>query len=687
MLIRFLSITSIIASVVASTAVVSGCATTSTEPMTVIKAPPKAATVNAPVPLRVGVVKAAPPSWLQAPCPKGRCEQHNPADGRIVVSTSEVAVFKSYGGHHFGYVRGKGIVPRIAVPSGMDSLHILAGGRLVARDNEGKLWSASSLSEAVSFTAWNPIPGIPVVAQVSVAGHWLVYILKSSAKVYVGKWLARAGAPTAFRATAPAKNATVWGVAVRIDGTLAAKVEAKEKGRNTWSTHLRAANSKRWVKSAYHSIGGLQSDGQWIWNAARVCPEVLAADGKRWLHFKNNWNGLRARNATRRRWTNLATAGQSLLANVPGRKSSEFSVLALKADKFPDSVRTGRSPCKSANMVSGMSMAGSGRGCKGVRCLGNSLGTSSPKRPLYMGLLGDAECESGHVAGRTPTACGKKAPLLKQPTVVFGDRMSGTFETHVLPLGCRPMRLEAIGGLGVLRCQANEKKGGKAAVYTASKNEPRRWRFEGGALPTRGHGVRMAADGTLLWQSQCPDDRRSAFGFGGGFGIGGALGGGGFGKGGFGKGKGGGFGKGGGIGLGRKGRPAGRIDSKKPAIKPPEPPCEAWVRQPVNAGTPNAWRHIHVDGAIAYRVGLSGHVMAIKATKSAPTFVELIVSKPDGTQMKATLTTGDYVKSLEVDRQGRVVLTDRVDPEEFKTERGRYVMADGSLGQPLATQK
>lgn len=645
----------IIASVFALATAVSGCATSSSDSINVAKASSPKTGVTRLVPLRVGSA-VPPPSWLQAPCPKNRCKQENPTDAELIGFNSQVAVFRNHAGYHFGYVRGKGLVPGVVVPGKLKLLQVLKGGRLVASDEDGKLLSVASIIEAVSLSAWKRVPGTPLVRTFSAAGSWIAYTDITARRVYTGKWLADAPAPTVFTATTPAKNATVWALAVRVDGMLAVRTLVEKKGSRMRGTMLRSSASKRWVKSTFHSVGGL-AGGPSIWNGTPSCAAVLAADGKRWLEFEETFSGPWLLIA-KHHWSKLIISGTHFhRAHVAGGKTSDFEMPVLRADKFLSNVKTGQSRCGTKLFGSAMGMMGSGRtGCVAARCLGDSVGASSALTPLHVGFLGDAECK-GPAISRDTSVCRPKVPLSKMPTVVIGDRVSGSLSAHGLPRGCRPYRLEAFSGLGVLLCETGSETDSKLTVHTFSHKAPGTWRFEGRTIPRHYYGVRRGPDGTLLWQSRCPDDRvRGLVGN-----LGGGLG---------------------GVSKTKK------QTTPKVAPKPvtPAPPCDAWVRRPVAAGTPDAWRRIHVDGAIAYRVGLGGHAVGLKVEKSSPRLVEAVVFRPDGTwRTMATFKTGKAVKSLEVDQEGRLVLTDRAD--DSKNERRRFVMTGGSLSRPLPAKE
>jgi len=627
---------------VATTLAAAGCATTTTGHATKPKPAGKDAR-KPPTPklLKVGTA-ASPPAWLQAPCPGKRCKHMDPTSGTLVAAGGKVSVIRTYRTKMlYGFHADRGVVGPLAWPGGkMQWMVVAAGGRLVATDDAGHLWTAVSVDAAQKAEGWTKVTAVPATAKRAAAGEWLVYGEESH--VFVARWPAGAAAPGRFKKSRPEKGGQVLYVAVRPDGVVAAYTRKTAGGGKKGVTHTvwhRAAGKKRWAKSAYRPRR-LASDGHWIWNGEGACVEALAADGTTWLApRKNRWEYSSPFNGNRRAMRNQARAVLETRSYLSTRPAGlRFDAPAPLANRYSGYVATGRSTCRSNSALLGM-LGGRGGGCKGARCLAGTRGEAPKATPQFVALYGDGVCDA--------PKCVSKTPMSRPPTVALGDRNTGVLRQAKLPKGCHPERLDTAGGLAVLVCRA--KKGQPASIYAMGSDNPGKWHFEGRLNGPPKPDQTLGADGTLVMHQFCPRDGGLFGSFGGGVSLGGSL-----------KIKGG---------------------APRPMPKPKKPSCSVWVRKPVAAGTPDAWREVSTPAAVAYRAGLGGHVLAIKVDKKAPQLVELVLVPPEGSSRTLSFASGPKVDSLDVLSDGTVRFTDYADAKKTgkKNQRRRYIYDDAEL--------
>lgn len=576
---------------------------------------------KAPTPLTVGR-HGAPAPWLEPPCQGKACPFPEPTKGQLAAFNADVSVIATDAGQYLTATRG-GIIRPMAKPTptkpSIKSVGVLDGGRLIALTTDGRIWSAASPEAAVARSGWQTVPNAQLARAASTSGSWIAYLRKRDGRLFVARWPTDASSPTRFRSSKPPQAAKAASVAVRSDGLVMVRAKPKlgpDGLRMRTFSYIRRAASRRWDRSQL-PLWTVRSSGDWLWNGREDCPVVLSSNGRQWLDLRKDWDALLSLNQVRVRWFWMARAQSRLYFSITSDAPADFQAAAANtlAHRHVRAAASTRCPQRHTPVTLGLYK----RMCFGALCLRGTTGAAPKETPLAAGLLGNAVCRDGRGA---LSSCSQEASITRSPTLVVGSRKTGQLRFSELPVGCRsPKRtdihLDSIGGLAVLRCPGTAAPIGSAIrkIYTAAANvnAKTRWHYEGTMAAISGGTVTMAADGTVMVHEKCPKDS--------------------------------------GVLFSAKIRKAMGIEPVVP--KPPtQTRCRAWVRMPLAAGAPDAWRGLNIADASAYRVGPGGHALAIHVTRDAPNRIGLTSVAPDGRQSLLMVRTSGPIATLEVDRQG-----------------------------------
>lgn len=437
-------------------------------------------------PVLVGVAGTSP-DWFEPTCKLPKCGG-TPWRGRMLLGQDEeTALERTLAGELLVTSRTRGVIGPVATPGRLLWAKPSVHGRILAGDEQGKLWSATTadLASGLGERSWKRLKTKVRGYVADVNGERV--IMADRDIVHIGTW--KLGHVPKFTSSVPRKGIAVKHVWVRSDGV---GVAALNRGSERILTMVKAP-SARWKTSPFQGDLPVRW-GDLIAASTAGCHGALSRDPKQWTTKFNP--------PPRHSWRDVLE-----VTTVPA--SGQAMNLAIKAAPAPPAPTNpafvARTETKCPSRPSGgpsfdlMSMSTVTK-CSGWDCLrGTRIREASTA--LIVGFFGDGVCAPG------TKACGRGDSFSRPPSAALGSRRSGRFVVRALPKGCRePLRLDSVRGLAVLFCKSST---AGSDVYTATLRDDTppanvRFRFEGrlaGFEPTREPA--SGPDGTVLTSMPC----------------------------------------------------------------------------------------------------------------------------------------------------------------------------------------
>ncbi len=571
-----------------------------------------------PVPLRVQLVKHAPPSWLEPPNQSDNSvsDQGDPSAEVVAVGERAALVKVTVGlglgkpkeitdpieelERFFAVDRDRGVVGQLRLPRDTRWLGLGKKDRVLAATSRGRLYRSKNLDAACGHGGWTQVNRLPKATQWDAAAGLL--LAATERHLFVST-----DGGSSFRRTllGMGKRAQITKFFTRYDGVIVAHLFRREADPTSeeWVRISRDAG-RSWYDSPY-SVGvsdySLKRTGSWIHTRCGNTRVVLARDAKHWVWLREAdflpdeqvWKEMVDWSRNGDHFARVARP--STTASYP------LPPIFEPALEVSDWTRG----CVGGRLVTSTKGHGAGRvsiSRKPLAMIRNTVGPIITSSRTMLRLLGDGLC-----APSTTRHGGRCAPNMRHtrlPHAVIFDQHTANAAVKELPARCQPGATIDFSGLSLLLCAEPK----RTRIYSIVRTG--RWVDEGSLpVPTANlteqfnAGGAMAIDGTVGLVPRCT-----------------------------------------------------------------KPDCAVFVRTSNQPAGPSRWRAVHIAGAIAYRILPAATVLGVVREQASNERRLLASFVLDGLASgRRTLVSGvpfeQSFANVMVDRQRLVVLLQKRGPE------------------------